>query len=1059
MGLAKLAIRQPIFISMVLLALTLLGILSFSRMGVDLFPDISSPTVAVSVPFPGASPEEVETLVTKPVEAAISSVNGIDTISANSREGASFVISNFVPGHDVQAAAQEVRERLEVLKRRFPDGVEDPVLRRFDPNELPFMTVALTTRGEPLSPAELRRLMEELVVPRLERLPGVAAAEVSGLRVQEIQVNLIASKLKALGISPQQVVAALRAENVALPSGRISATREELVVRTSAEFRDISEINKIVIARRGTRAILLEEVATVGLGLQERRSQVRFNGQDTLIMDMRKQSGTNIVQAAHLVREELGRITRDFPQLAFTMVRDDSTFIEDSDRDVTITLIMGALLAAAIVHLFFRNLRNTLITVAGLPIIVIGTFSVMSLLGFTRNIVSLMALSLSIGLLIDDAIVVRENIFRHMEKGAAPRKAAEEATGEIAFAVLAITLTIVAVFIPVAFTKGQVGMLFKQFGIVVSAAVLISLLEAFTLAPLLSAYLAKPMSPEHCATPSESTPGHRVHRPGIWAIIANGYRRVLAWSLRYRWAVVGVALASFAASIWLVRTLPVSFFPTSDQGQITVGIRFPPGTPLERTDQVARDIEKVAAAQPEVERVLTRVGQGGSGNQGSVAIQLKAGGQSEAMIKRLRESLSQYGRTLSFSQPRQFLGVGFGGGGGQVQGRPILVAVRGPTSLESLDETADQVVERLRAVSGLRDVEKSLPPKEPELHVTVDRQRTANTGVSAATVGQTIRTLVQGTTATEVNWGDQRMDVTVRLREQDRADATALMDIPLAGPGGELWPLQTVARVERGSGPAVLERQERQRQVLVGANLEGRTQGAVMPEVRQALVGLSLPPGVTWQFAGAQAQTQSAFGSLAFAMAMGLVFVYMVLASQFGSVIHPLTIMVALPLSAVGAVGALVLAKLDLTVISMIGIILLMGLVTKNSILLVDFIIRYRREGQGREEAVIAAGPVRLRPILMTTLAIVLGMTPTALGIGAAGEFRAPMAIAAIGGVFSSTLLSLVVVPVAYTLIDDIVVFVARPFRRKAPAASAAKVARPPALRPRQEPNPGSDPP
>jgi len=1034
MNLAKLSIKQPIFISMVLLALTLVGILAYQRMGVDLFPDITNPVVSVSVSYPGASPEEVETLVTQPIEKAVSTLNGIDTVSASSREGSSNVSIRFAIGRDVAQAAQEVRERLDTVRRRLPDDAEDPVLRRFDPNDSPIMSVALTTRGEDIPPAEMRRLIEELVGPRLERIPGVAAADVSGLRVQEVHIELIASKLKTLGITPQQVVAALRSENVTQPSGRLSSERENLLLRTSAPFLNLDEIRQIVVARKGSQAILLQDVAGIQLDYPETTSYVRVNGQATRVIELRKQSGSNVVQTAGLVREELGRISSDFPQLNFTMIRDDSTFIEEADHDVMVTLIMGAVLAAAIVLLFFRNLRNTLITVAGLPIIVIGTFSIMSLLGYTRNIISLMALSLSIGLLIDDAIVVRENIFRHMERGSSPREAAEKATGEIAFAVLAITLTIVAMFIPVAFTTGQVGVLFKQFGITVAVAVLVSLFEAFTLAPLLSAYLAKPMKTESALNHVGRSPGFGDRLERVWIDAARGYKHVLTWCLRYRWVVASGAVASVVASIWMIRLLPVSFYPTSDQGLITVGIRLPPGTPLERTDLIARDVEQVTRGRPEITRVFTRV----SAGQGSLSIQLQEPSQTDAIIAHLRSSLSQHGRTLSFSPARGFMGVGGGGGGANVGGRPVQVAVRGPVSLDTLDEAADDVIQRLRTVPGLRDVDKSLPAKEPELKIVVDRQRTAKNGVSASTVGQTIRTLVQGTTATQVNWKDERMDVTVRLRPEDRTNSEAIMDIPMTGPGGDLWPLQSMARIERSTGPAVLERSERQRQILVGANLEGRSQGAVTPDVQKALTGMSLPTGVTWRFAGQQAQTQSAFGSLAFAMALGMVFVYMVLASQFGSVVHPFTIMVALPLSAVGAIGALVLARVDLTVISMIGIILLMGLATKNSILLVDFIIRYRRQGQSRNEAVITAGPVRLRPILMTTLAIILGMVPTAMGLGAAGEFRAPMAIAVIGGVFSSTLLSLVVVPVAYTLVDDAVNFVTRPFRRKASRAVPA---------------------
>ncbi|MFC1988982.1 efflux RND transporter permease subunit [Chloroflexota bacterium] len=1029
MLLAKLAIRQPIFISMVLLAVTLLGALSYSRMGVDLYPDISNPVVSVSISFPGASPQDVETLVTKPVEQAVSTVSGVETVSATSREGSSRVTISFVIGHDIQQGAQEVRERLDVLKRRLPDGVDEPIFRRYDPNTSPFMTVAISVRGDNLSYVELRRMVEEIVVPNVERLSGIAAATVSGLQIQEVGVELNASKLKARHITPQQVVTALRNENVVKPSGRILGANADTPLRTSAEFQNLDDIRNLVIARQVSGNVLLQDVANVSLRFPPKDRLVRINGQDTMTVSLQNQSGSNEVQTARLVRDELRKISSDFPRLSFNIIRDDSTFIEESDRDVTLTLIIGAVLASLIVLLFFRNLRHTLITVAGLPIVVIGTFSVISMLGFTRNIVTLMALSLSIGLLIDDAIVVRENIFRHMEAGASPRVAAEKATGEIAFAVLAITLTIVAIFIPVTFTTGQVGRLLNEFGITVAVAVLISLFEAFTFAPLLTAYFTKPLDMENVKSPSSL--GARWAR--AWPAIASGYKGVLAWSLRYRWLVVGIALASVLVSLVLLRSLPTSFFPNTDPGSINVGIKLPPGTPLGKTDQIAREVEQFAIAQPEVKHVYSRIGSGSSPHEGSISVTLVDGTATEPVIDRFRKSLSQYGRTLTFGIPRQFMGVARGYGGTSVRGRPVVVVVRGPISLEDLDAAANQVVERLYTVPGLRDVDKSLPPQEPELQILIDRQRTAQNGVSAATVGSTIRTLVSGTTATQVEWNDQRLDVTVQLRDEDLQDPSAILDLPIAGPDGALHPLRTVARLEQGTGPTILERQDRQRQIMIGANLEGRSQGAVVTDIENALAGISLPAGVHWQFSGQQAQTETAFGGLTFALILGLVFVYMVLASQFGSLIHPLTVMVALPMSAIGAVLALVAANVDLTVIAMIGIILLMGLATKNSILLVDFIIRYRKQGQDRTEAILAAGPVRLRPILMTTLAIILGMAPTALGLGAAGAFRAPMAIAAIGGIFSSTLLSLVVVPVTYTLMDDAVAVLTRLFHGRTP--------------------------
>jgi len=1029
MLLARLAIRQPVFITMVLLAIMLVGILSYLNMGVELYPDISYPTVFVSVSFPGASPQDVETLVTKPIEQSLSTINGVSSISSTSSEGSSFVMVYFAVGYNIEQGAADVRESLNAVQRRLPAGASLPILRRFDLNSMPFMTTALNL-SEDLSPVELRQLIEQVVQPRLNQVPGVAAVTVSGYRVQEIGVELAASRLKALRVTPGQVVSALKTQNVVMPSGSISNASEHVAVRTSAAFQNLDEIGNIVVAQYGTRVVHLDEVATIAPRLTSTNTLVRVNGQDSMMVQMQLQSGGNVVETAGLVRDKLKDLSRDFPELNFTILQDNSTFIEHSDRDVTLTLILGALLATVIVFAFIRNVRNTIITVAGLPAIVLGTFAVISLMGFTRNIISLMALSLSIGLLIDDAIVVRENIFRHMEGGASPKDAAEKGTGEIAFAVMAITLTVVAIFIPVAFTTGQVGMLFKQFGITVALAVLISLLEAFTFAPLLTAYFAKPLKLAPRETIANARRGFFSRWAKAWQSVNTGYKGILAWSLRHRLAVVGIALALFLPSMWILSILPLSFFPVTDQGQISIGINLPPGSPLDKTDQVAQQVEQVAMAQPEVQTVYARIGSTSSPYQGSISITLVNGADTDAVIARLRESLSQYGRTLSFGKPNQFMGVGFGMGSASVRGRPVQITVQGPVSIDTLDGIADQVMERLSTVPGLRDVGKSLPPREPELDIVVDRQRCANAGISASTVGSTIATLVQGTVATQVEWQDMLTDVYVQLRSEDLADASALMSLPIATANGNLYPLNALANIKSGTGPTVLSRQNQQAVITVGANLEGRTQGEVTPDIQKALADISMPAAVTWQFAGQQAQAETAYSSLIFALILGLAFVYMVLASQFGSFIHPLTVMSALPLAAVGSALAMVATRTELSVISMVGIILMVGLATKNSILLVDFIIRYRKRGQSRTEAVLSAGPVRLRPIMMTSMAIIFGMLPIALGFGAAGAFRAPMAIAVIGGTFSSTLLSLVAVPVVYTIIDDVLIMTSRLFHR-----------------------------
>jgi len=1034
MLLSKLAIKQPIFITMVLLALTLVGVLSYLNMGVELYPNMSSPTVNVSVSFSGASPQDVETLVTKPLEKALATISGVDSISSSSSRGSSNVRVSFIAGYSLEQGAAEVRESLDSIQRRLPSGASAPVMRRFDPSSSPFLTVALKVSGN-LAPADLRQLIEQVIEPRLERVPGVAAVTTNGYPIQDIEVDLIANRLQALNVTPQQIVSALANQNVTIPSGSIINPAQNIPVRTSAQFQNLDEIGKVVVAQHGTQLVTLNDVATISPQIVRQTSLTRVNGQSTMVMEIQNQAESNVVQVAGLTRAELKSLSQDYPNLSFSVLSDNSTFIEQSDRDVIITMILGAILAALIVLLFIRNFRNTIITVAGLPIVILGTFVVLHLLGYTLNIITLMALSLSVGLLIDDAIVVRENIFRHMEHGESPREAADKGTGEIAFAVLAITLTIVAVFVPVAFTSGQIGSMFKEFGITVAVAVLISLFEAFTFAPLLTAYFAKPLNKiENLA---HTKPHIRLFSKwaNAWQSTISGYRHTLSWSLRHRLIIISLALLLFLGSIWVLRSFPISLFPTTNEGQVSISINLPPGNSLETTNQVVQTVEQVAMSQPEVKTAYARIGGGSNSYQGSVSLQLAGGAPTDAVISRLRNSLSQYSKILNFSKPSQFMGVGgLGGGGGGARSMPVQIDVQGPVDQNTLEGVVSQVMAALQQVPGIMDVRESTPSQQPELDITVDRQRCAAAGVSASTVGQTISILVGGTTATSVEWQGQLTDVLVQLQPQDTADTATLMALPVVSSSGSTYSLRDLATFAAGTGPTTLSRQNQQAIISVGANLQGRSLAEVVPDIQKALSGISLPAAITWKFGGQQAQAQNAYSSLIFALIIGLIFIYMVLASQFGSFIHPFTVMAALPLAIIGSVVLMVATHTGLTVISMIGIILMMGLATKNSILLVDFIINYRKQGRNRTEAVLEAGPVRLRPIIMTSLAIILGMIPTAMAIGAAGAFRAPMAIAVVGGVFSSTLLSLVVVPVVYTILDDAMVAVSRLFHRNAQA-------------------------
>ncbi|MDO8692226.1 MAG: efflux RND transporter permease subunit, partial [Dehalococcoidia bacterium] len=712
---------------------------------------------------------------------------------------------------------------------------------------------------------------------------------------------------------------------------------------------------------------------TIRDGTKELRTLSRVNGAESVVVTVRKQSGANTVRVAEVVRDEIGALQREEPRLNIRVARDESTFIRESTDDVYRTLILGGLLTSVVVYLFFRDLRNTLVTVAGLPVIIVGTFGVMYVMGFTLNMITLMAISLSIGILIDDAIVVRENIFRHMETGESPEEAAYRGTAEIGMAVLATTLSIVAVFVPVAFTFGIVGKMFREFGLTITLAVLLSLFEAFTLAPMLSARFFKPG-----ARKDERPKGRLAAFMGRWGGLYDGlyrgYRPVLAWSLRHRLLVVAVGVVSFGASLALVPFIGTAFVGNMDQGQFEMALELPAGTALAQTDQAARQAEETLFQQPEVANVFTTVGSSqGSGQTASIFVELKQSGQTKGVQERLRGLLNGLGK-ISF-QSQSFSVSGSSAMAGAVLGKPVQVNIRG-NNIEELDALSREAMDLLIDVPGLVDLDRSLRAGQPEVQFAINRVRASDLGLSTAEIAGPLRTLVNGETASRLRQGDKETDIVVRLRPEDRARLEDILSLTVPSPKGAQVPLRTLVTASQTTGPSQIEREDRQREVIIGANYYGRAQGDVVNDVTARLQNLQLPPGTSLRFAGETELMQQSFTALGLALGLSVVFIYMVLASQFGSFVYPLSIMVALPLALVGAFASLLITGKNLELTSMMGIIFLMGLVAKNSILLVDFTNTLRRGGMGRTEAILTAGPVRLRPIMMTTMAMIAGMVP-----------------------------------------------------------------------------------
>jgi HAE1 family hydrophobic/amphiphilic exporter-1 len=1007
MWLSDTSIRQPVLVTMVMLALIVMGLIAYSNLPVDLFPDISIPTVAVTTIYPGASPQEVESQVTDPLEEALRSINGVDRIRSTSSESVSQILVEFKLEFPTNEAAEGVRERVAAVRASLPEDVREPTIQRFDPAMLPILSFAVADRTGQLSPLDLRTLAEDVIRPRIERSEGVAAVAVSGGQEREIQVQLNLDQLQAHRIAPQQVVAAIKQENLSIPVGRLDQGGQELLLRTPGEFSSINDVGRVVVANYTGAPVYVRDVATINDGFAEVRSYSRLNGEDAVTIAVRKQSGTNTVQVADRVKEAIDEVLADYPDLSIAIVSDQSTFVRESTDDAILDLVIGAVMASLVVLLFFRDVRNTLVTVAGLPVIMIGSFAVLRALGLTLNMITLLALALSVGLVIDDAIVVRENIFRHMEQGEEPKVAASRGTGEVALAVMAMTFTVVAVFLPIAFATGLAGQFLREFGLTVVVAVLISLFEAFTLAPMLSAQF---FHRQETTVKDDGAPATaaRLGRLDRW------YQRLLGWTLRHK-VITGLAGAGvLALTVLSLLFVEQAFMPEADTGDFEIGLRMQPGTALDQTDAQARQIEALLQQQPGVQSVLTSVGQGGP-EVATFFVRMEEVGLARQLEGRLRAQLAGVpGLNLS---PGTAL-TGGSSGASTVLGRPIQLNLRTAGNFADLDQASQLVVAALSDVPGLVDLDRSYRPGKPEVKIQVDRERAASYGLTTAMVGGTLRSLISGEDASRLREDGREADIVVQLRKADRERLDDILALSIPTQQGLMVPLRSVASVVPGTGPTQIERQDRQPQIVVGANYYGRSQEAVLNDVRARLDSLDLPPGVSVDYGGQVELMQESFASLLSALALSVVFIYMILASQFDSFLQPFVMMLALPLALFGAILALLLTDQALDMTAMIGLILLMGLVVKNSILLIDFTNRLRRQGMSRDEAIRTAGGIRLRPILMTSLALILGMLPVALGLGAGGDFRAPMAIAVIGGLISGTALTLLMVPIAYASLD-----------------------------------------
>jgi hydrophobe/amphiphile efflux-1 (HAE1) family protein len=1028
--LSDVSIRRPILTWMMTLALLVFGVLGYQRLGIDQFPNVEFPVLTVTTTLEGATPEGMEEDVTDVLEEYVNTIAGVRSIRSTSFHGVSQILVEFQLGTDLDIAAQNVRDKVALARRELPVEVDPPVVSTFNPNEQPVLWIPFEI-GRPV--VEVSEFLKRQVSPYLETIPGVAGVAMFGQRDRNIRIWLDGDQLRARGLSAIDVFDALRREHVEAPGGRVESRRVDYSVKTDAEFRSVPELETLVVANVGGAPVLLRDVARLEDGSEDVSTIARYNGEPTVGIGIIKQSGGNTVGVVDEVLRRLGELQSILPD--GIKLRDAEGFIDFSKgvreavAETEFALVFGALLAVLTVFVFLRRTRPTLIVAAAIPISLTTTFGLVWLAGFTLNTMTLLGMTLAVGVVIDDAIVVLENIERHREQGEAPYEAASKGTREIAFAATAATVSVAAVFLPVVFVQGIVGSFLGDFGLTVAGSVLISLFVALTLTPMLAARMPPPAERAH---------GSIYHRLEVgFRALEDGYRRVLGWTLAHRAATIGFAALSVLLAVLFAAGLKTEFFPQSDEGIVYARLEAPPGASVDATLGFLERDERWFLDQPEVAGIFSAAGTGGGSgshsatrsNQGLIFGTLHSREKRKKSVMQLMEEgrhvLQQVpGRDIRIFNPASMMS-----GGGR--GAPFEVEIQGNLPLAQLAGLADEMMQQLSQLGGYADLDSSLKLGLPEVRVVPDRQRAASLGVDAATVASAIQMMVGGMDVGVFKEAGRRYDIRMRLEEQFRNDPESIGNLYVRTHDGHVVELRNLVSIQTGAAPSEITRTNRQRSVYVSANLTGgKVLGQAVQEARRVARQI-LPEGVRLGLAGQAEAMQEGTDQLALALGLGILVIYMVLAAQFESLVHPLTVMLALPLSMVGALGGLWLTGQTLNLFSMIGILLLFGLVTKNSILLVDYANQLRRErGMDKLEAMRTAAPVRMRPVLMTAISMIFGVLPAAIGVGPGAETRRPMAVATAAGMFSSTALTLIVVPVFYLLFDDAADLVKRALRR-----------------------------
>ena len=1027
MKLSALCINRPILATMLIGAFVVFGLISYRNLDVSLFPDVDFPIVTVTVRLEGADPETVETEITDPLEEAVNTIGGIKSLRSESSEGVAQVFIEFELEQDIDVASQEVRDKVAGIRDQLPDDAEPPIVEKFDPDSAPILAIAVSG---PVSIRQLTTYADDVLKPAIEGIDGVGSVRIVGGREREIRIWLRVNDLMAYGITARDVIETLEKENVEIPGGRVETGTRELVVRTRGEAERVSDFEDLVITYRRQTPVRIRDVASVEDGMEDLRSLSQLNDTRAVSVLVRRRSGANLLAVATDVKAQLDDIRRTLPPgHDLVLAQDLSTFVADSLNEAQTEMLRGGVLAVLVILLFLRSLRGAFVAAITIPTTIIGTYSFMLAMGFTLNMMSMLALSLSVGMIIDDSIVVLENTFRHMQEGKPRFQAALAGVSEIGFAVIATSLAVTAVFVPVAFMKGLVGRFFFEFGLTVAAAVVLSTFIALTLSPMLCSRVLR------VGRTSGRVSGAL---QAFFTKLDVGYGVTLRFSLRHRVLVLVGAAGVFLASLLLVPHIGKEFVPAQDEAQFNVQVETPLGSSVELTRRVMRDIESRLRDLPHVTNFYTTIGAGEEqrANVATLLVQLTAKdsrqlGQQELMV-RARE------RLLGLSHLKTSVELIPRVSGGGFRAAPIQYNLRG-NDLGELERLSARFIEALGRTDGIVDVNSTYDASKPEVAVHPDRDRAADLGVHFQSLGETVQTLIGGRAVSTFEERGERHDVRLRLEASARDRSDSILSLPVRTSSGKLVELRNLAEVEETTGPVQIDRQDRERQITILANVESsKPLGEAISDIQRIEAEIGLPEGVSSAFTGFADLMEESFASITFSIMLAIVLIYMILASQFESFVHPFTILLSVPFSIGGALGALALTSRTLNIFSMIGMIMLMGLVTKNAILLVDYTNRLRSEGMDRQQAVLTAGPVRLRPILMTAFSTIAGMFPIALGLGAGAETRAPMGTCVIGGLVTSTLLTLVVIPVMYTVMDDLAIWLKRVVQRTRKQGSSA---------------------